>query len=213
MKKHKHKLGEPFRMSEIVSEFNNAIEVMDGLRNAVGMFGSARTKPHERYYDTAVEVGRLLAKAGCPVITGGGPGLMEAANKGAFLAGGVSVGMNINLPWEQLPNKYSNVSLEFEHFFVRKVMLVKHCSAIVIFPGGLGTFDELFEILTLVQTRKVSGFRLVLAGSAFWKGLLDWIRDVVIPQGMMGEEDMDLFVVLDEPKEIVRYLTKGENNG
>lgn len=213
MKKNKHKLGETFQMPEIVEEFDTAINVMCGIRNAVGMFGSARTKPHEKYYDEAVEVGRLLAEKGCPVITGGGPGLMEAANKGAFQAGGVSVGMNINLPWEQKPNEYSNIMMDFEHFFVRKVMLVKHCSAIVIFPGGLGTFDELFEILTLVQTRKVNGFKLVLAGSLFWAGMLEWLHTVVIPHGMMSPEDMDLFVVLDEPKEIVEYLTKEMNNG
>ena len=204
------KLAESFRLSKITAEFLNAIEAMSDVKKAVGVFGSARTKPGEKYYDTAETIGRLLAENGFAVITGGGPGLMEAANKGAFEAGGVSVGLNINLPFEQHINAFVNVSVDFQYFFVRKVMFVKQADAMVVMPGGMGTFDELFEILTLVQTRKKKNFKIVLVGSDFWSGMLQWLRTTVTENGMISPEDIDLFQVMDEPEEIVEYIKGGK---
>lgn len=207
---HTVKLAESFRLSKITSEFITAINAISKVKKAIGVFGSARTKPHERYYSTAERLGTLLANNGYSVITGGGPGLMEAANKGCFEAGGTSVGLNIRLPFEQNPNPYVNISVDFQYFFVRKVMFVKQADAIVVFPGGMGTFDELFEILTLVQTRKKENFQIVLVGSDFWGGMLQWMRTTVIDNKMISPEDMDLFVVLDEPEEIVEYIKRGK---
>lgn len=204
------KLAESFRLSKITAEFLNAIEAMSGVKKAVGVFGSARTKPHEKYYDTAETVGRLLAENGYSVITGGGPGLMEAANKGAFEAGGTSVGLNINLPFEQHINAFVNVSVDFQYFFVRKVMFVKQSDAMVVMPGGMGTFDELFEIITLVQTRKKKNFKIVLVGSDFWSGMLQWLRTTVTEDGMISPEDIDLFQVMDEPEDIIEYIKGGK---
>ena len=205
------KLAESFRLSKITAEFLNAIEAMSDVKKAVGVFGSARTKPGEKYYDTAETIGRLLAENGFAVITGGGPGLMEAANKGAFEAGGVSVGLNINLPFEQHINAFVNVSVDFQYFFVRKVMFVKQADAMIVMPGGMGTFDELFEILTLVQTRKKKNFKIVLVGSDFWSGMLQWLRTTVIENGMISPEDIDLFQVMDEPEEIIEYIKGGKS--
>jgi len=203
------KLAESFRLSKITAEFLNAIEAMSDVKRAVGVFGSARTKPGDKYYDTAETIGRLLAENGFAVITGGGPGLMEAANKGAFEAGGVSVGLNINLPFEQHINAFVNVSVDFQYFFVRKVMFVKQADAMIVMPGGMGTFDELFEILTLVQTRKKKNFKIVLVGSDFWSGMLQWLRTTVTDDGMISPEDIDLFQVMDEPEEIIEYIKGG----
>jgi len=205
------KLAESFRLSKITAEFLNAIEAMSDVKRAVGVFGSARTKPGDKYYDTAETIGRLLAENGFAVITGGGPGLMEAANKGAFEAGGVSVGLNINLPFEQHINAFVNVSVDFQYFFVRKVMFVKQADAMIVMPGGMGTFDELFEILTLVQTRKKKNFKIVLVGSDFWSGMLQWLRTTVIENGMISPEDIDLFQVMDEPEEIIEYIKGGKS--
>ena len=203
------KLAESFRLSKITAEFLNAIEAMSDVKRAVGVFGSARTKPGDKYYDTAETIGRLLAENGFAVITGGGPGLMEAANKGAFEAGGTSVGLNINLPFEQHINAFVNVSVDFQYFFVRKVMFVKQADAMIVMPGGMGTFDELFEILTLVQTRKKKNFKIVLVGSDFWSGMLQWLRTTVTDDGMISPEDIDLFQVMDEPEEIIEYIKGG----
>ena len=205
------KLAESFRLSKITAEFLNAIEAMSDVKRAVGVFGSARTKPGDKYYDTAETIGRLLAENGFAVITGGGPGLMEAANKGAFEAGGTSVGLNINLPFEQHINAFVNVSVDFQYFFVRKVMFVKQADAMIVMPGGMGTFDELFEILTLVQTRKKKNFKIVLVGSDFWSGMLQWLRTTVIENGMISPEDIDLFQVMDEPEEIIEYIKGGKS--
>lgn len=211
MKKHPMKLAESFRMSKIVAEFVNAIETLDGVHNAVGVFGSARTKPYDPYYESAARLGRMLAEAGFSTVTGGGPGIMEAANKGAYMASGTSVGLNIDLPFEQHHNTYQTVTADFKYFFIRKVMFVKNAVAIVVYPGGYGTFDEMFEVLTLMQTRKskVNGFKFVLVGSEFWRGLIDWLKGPVLESGMISPEDLELFKVMDDPRDVVDYIRRG----
>src|SRR6478752_5653198 len=185
-------------MAEVVAGF----EVMSGGGPAGTVFGSARTPPSDQYYKAAEEVGRLLAKEKFAVITGGGPGIMEAANKGAFEAGGTSVGCNITLPQEQEANRYLTISLDFHYFYARKVMFVKYASAFICFPGGYGTLDEFFETLTLIQTLKIEAFPIILYGAEFWSGLLDWIRKQMIPQ-FIDYEDVDIFRVVNTPKEAV----------
>ncbi len=195
-------------MFRIMAEFVEAIEELSDIGRAVTIFGSARTTPGNKYYQKAEHLSRLLAQKGFSVITGGGPGIMEAANKGAAEAGGTSVGMNIRLPFEQVPNEFANVRLYHKYFFVRKVMFVKFAVAYVIMPGGLGTMDELFEALTLIQTKRIKSFPVILMGSEYWKGLLDWMKDTMLAQGMISREDMDLFRIMDEPEEIVEYIRK-----
>jgi uncharacterized protein (TIGR00730 family) len=187
---------DPWRVLRIMGEF------VDG-------FGSARIKEGSPYYDAAREVGRGLAERGYAVITGGGPGLMEAANRGALEAGGLSIGCNIELPHEQSPNPYSNLSIDFRYFFVRKTMFVKYSEAFVVFPGGFGTLDELFEALTLIQTAKVERFPVVLYGSAYWKGLLDWVRDWALDEGMVSVDDLGLIQVVDTSSEVCELATGG----
>src|SRR5689334_8945911 len=164
-----------WRIFRIMAEFVEGFEVMSPVGKAVSIFGSARTRPHEKYYKEAEETARLFAKAGFAVITGGGPGIMEAGNKGAYEAKGTSVGLNITLPQEQEGNRYQNIKLDFHYFYARKVMFVKYSSAFVCFPGGYGTMDELFEVLTLIQTLKAEAFPVVLYGTPYWKGLVDWL--------------------------------------
>ena len=199
---------ESWRIFRIMAEFVDGIETLSSLEPAVTIFGSARSKPGDKYYTMAEEMGKLLAQEGFSVITGGGPGIMEAANQGAAEAGGTSVGMNIRLPFEQTPNEFANVKLYHKYFFVRKVMFVKFAVAYVIVPGGFGTMDELFEALTLIQTRRIKSFPVILMGSEYWKGLLDWLRNTMLDHGMISREDMDLFRVMDEPEEIVEYIRK-----
>lgn len=197
---------EPWRVFRIMAEFVEGFETMRRVAPAVSVFGSARTNPRSRAYRMGVEVGRLLAKAGFAVITGGGPGIMAAANKGAKEAGGTSVGLNIELPHEQKPNKYQDISLSFRYFFARKMMFVKYAQGFVILPGGYGTMDELFESLTLVQTQRVMPFPVVLMGSWYWKGLLEWLQNTMGREGMIDRKDLTLFTLTDDPKEAVRVI-------
>jgi len=195
-------------MFRIMSEFVEAIEELSDIGRAITIFGSARTTPGNKYYQKAEHLARLLAQKGFSVITGGGPGIMEAANKGAAESGGTSVGMNIRLPFEQTPNEYANVKLYYKYFFIRKVMFVKFAVAYVILPGGFGTMDELFEALTLIQTKRIKSFPVIMMGSEYWKGLLDWLKDTMLSQGMIIPEDLDLIRVIDEPEEVVEYIRK-----
>src|SRR6266480_1675559 len=197
-----------WRIFRIMAEFVEGFETMSRVGQAVTIFGSARTKPSDRYYKAAEETARLLALEGFGVITGGGPGIMEAANKGAFEAGGVSVGCNITLPQEQEANKYQTITLDFHYFYARKVMFVKYASAFVCFPGGYGTLDEFFEIVTLVQTMKVEAFPIILYGSEFWSGLVRWMSEQLIPK-FIDPEDIDIFRVVDQPEEVVRLVKRG----
>jgi uncharacterized protein (TIGR00730 family) len=176
------------------------------VAGGVSIFGSARTRPGDFYYQAAETVGALFAKDGVPVITGGGPGIMEAANKGAFEAGGISIGCNIELPHEQHTNPYLTRSLDFKFFFVRKTMFVKYAMGFVVFPGGYGTLDELFEALTLIQTDKVTDFPVVLFGSDYWRGLGDWIRDRLLAEGMISRGDETMVTVTDDPATVVQIF-------
>ncbi|MFO0875193.1 MAG: TIGR00730 family Rossman fold protein [Phycisphaerales bacterium] len=205
---HKHRLAhESWRVFRIMSEFVDAFDTLARIGPAVSVFGSARTGPDDPYYAKAVQCGRLLVQHQFAVITGGGPGIMEAANKGAKEAGGVSVGLNIALPTEQEPNPFQNVELDFRYFFIRKVMFVKYARGFVIFPGGFGTMDEYFESLTLIQTLKVVPFPVVLVGSKFWSGLLKWMRETLdAEQHTISPQDMDLFSVTDDVEEAVRII-------
>src|SRR3954467_13145832 len=183
-----------WRIFRIMAEFVEGFEVMAPVGKAVSIFGSARTRPHEKYYKEAEETARLFTKAGFGVITGGGPGIMEAANKGAFEAGGQSVGLNITLPQEQEANRYQTIGLDFHYFYARKVMFVKYSAAFVCFPGGFGTLDEFFETMTLIQTQKVAAFPVVLYGSKHWKGMVDWMKG--LSPDFMDPEDADIYKIV-----------------
>ncbi|AFU97463.1 TIGR00730 family Rossman fold protein [Simiduia agarivorans] len=195
------KMPEAWRVLRIQSELVDGIEQLIKIKGAVTVFGSARTPEEHPYYAAAETLGRLMAEAGVPVITGGGPGIMEAANKGAKDAGGVSIGLNITLPMEQAPNPYQTISLTFRYFFVRKLMFVKHAVGFVIMPGGFGTLDELFEALTLVQTGKVASFPIVLVNREYWAGLVDWLKNRMLADGNINLEDMALVQVVDTPEQ------------
>ena len=197
-----------WRIFRIMAEFVEGFEVMSSVGPAVTVFGSARTRPDDKYYKAAEEVGRLLAKADFAVITGGGPGIMEAANKGAFEAGGASVGCNITLPQEQEANKYQTISLDFHYFYARKVMFTKYAAAFICFPGGYGTLDEFFEVITLIQTLKVEAFPIILYGSKYWRGLEAWLKDQLYPN-YIDREDTDIFRITDDPKECVKLVRQG----
>ena len=197
-----------WRIFRIMAEFVEGFESLSQLGKAVTVFGSARTRPDDPYYKAAEETARLLAKKDFAVITGGGPGIMEAANKGAFEAGGTSVGLNITLPQEQEANRYQSISLDFHYFYARKVMFTKYSSAFIYFPGGYGTMDELFEMLTLIQTLKVDPFPVVLYGSTYWGGLVKWLRDCLRPH-YVDPEDIDIFKLADTPKDAVRIIRAG----
>ena len=197
---------ESWRIFRIMAEFVVGIETLSRVEPAVTIFGSARSKPGDKYYTMAENMGKMLATEGFCVITGGGPGIMEAANKGAKEGGGQSVGLNIVLPFEQHLNPYANIHLNFRYFFVRKVMFVKYAMSYVIFPGGFGTMDELFEALTLIQTDKIKPFPVVLVGSEYWRGLLDWINDTMIAEGMILPEDKAIFAVVDDPRDAVEII-------
>jgi len=197
---------ESWRVFRIMAEFVDGIETLSSLEPAVTIFGSARSKPGDKYYAMAEELGGLLAKEGFTVITGGGPGIMEAANKGSKEAGGQSVGLNIVLPFEQKLNTYTNLHINFRYFFVRKVMFVKYAISYVIFPGGFGTMDELFEALTLIQTDKLKPFPVILIGSKYWDGLLTWVNDTMLKEGMISPEDRWIFTVVDTPRDAVEII-------
>lgn len=201
-------IEESWRIFRIMAEFVESIEELSQIRNAVTIFGSARLKPDDKYYQMAESLGRLLAQNGFSVITGGGPGIMEAANKGAAEAGGKSVGMNIRLPFEQKPNPYANLQIDYKYFFIRKVMFVKYALAYVILPGGYGTMDELFEALTLIQTKRVKSFPLILMGSDYWSGLLDWIKNSMLPKDMILSADFEMINIIDDPEQVVRHIKK-----
>jgi uncharacterized protein (TIGR00730 family) len=199
---------DPWRVLRIMGEFVEGFDTLADVRNAVCVFGSARTPERDVYYQRSLETARLLAKEGFAIITGGGPGIMEAANRGAQEGNGLSIGCNIELPFEQGTNPYVQRSINFRYFFVRKTMFVKYSTAFVVFPGGYGTMDELFEALTLVQTGKVKQFPVVLFGRAYWQGLTDWLRDRVAGEGKIAAEDLQLFRVTDQPEEAVRWIVE-----
>lgn len=194
--------GDPWRVLRILGEFVEGFDTLAGLTPAVSIFGSARTPSDDPVYQAAVETSRLLAEAGLVIITGGGPGIMEAGNKGAKLGGGLSVGLNIELPFEQSGNPYVETAVNHRYFFVRKTMFVKYAQAFVIFPGGFGTLDELFESLTLIQTGKISNFPVILYGSTYWDGLLGWMRENMLAGGKISTADLDLLHVTDSPEQI-----------
>lgn len=198
--------ADPWRVLRILGEIVEGVEALHGLGPAVSIFGSARLGPGNPHYQAAMETARGLAEAGLAVISGGGPGLMEAANRGAFETESPSVGCNIELPHEQAPNPYQDVSLDFRYFFVRKLMFVKYSVAYVIFPGGFGTLDELFEALTLSQTGKIEHFPIVLAGRAYWSPLRAWFEETLLAEGCIGKDDLNLIQLLDEPADIVRTI-------
>jgi uncharacterized protein (TIGR00730 family) len=199
-------LTDPWRVFRIMSEFVEGFDALSHIPPSVAIFGSARIKPDEPTYIATVETARLLAKAGFGIITGGGPGIMEAGNKGAQEGGNVSVGCNIELPFEQGPNPYLDISLDFRYFFVRKTMFVKYAEAFIIFPGGFGTMDELFEALLLIQTKKVSHFPVILYDSKYWAGLINWIRDTMLVSEKILPEDAGLLLLSDDPEEICKIV-------
>lgn len=199
---------ESWRIFRIMAEFVESIEVLSSVQNAVSVFGSARVKPQDKYYQMAEELGKLLVHDGFAVITGGGPGIMEAANKGAAEAGGKSIGMNIKLPFEQKPNPYANIPIDYKYFFIRKVMFVKYAMAYVILPGGYGTMDEFFEALTLIQTKRVRSFPMILMGRDYWQGLLDWLKETMLQKEMILPFDLEMIHVIDEPEEVVKHIKK-----
>ncbi len=199
---------EAWRIFGIMSEFVEATERLSSVRPAVSIFGSARIPPESEYYRLTEEIARLLSDSGFSVVSGGGPGVMEAANKGAFHGKGASIGLNIQLPHEQKANPYQDISQTFRHFFARKYMFVKIASAYVVMPGGFGTLDELLEALTLIQTNKTPKIPLILVGRRFWEGLLDWFSARLVDEGMIGPGDMDLLQIIDTPEEVVAAIFK-----
>ena len=199
---------ESWRMFRIIGEFVEGFDTLSRITPAVTVFGGARAKPGDFVYDTALAIGRELAKAEFTVVTGGGPGVMEAACRGAFEAGGQTVGLNIDLPAEQKANPYVALSVHFHYFFVRKVMLVKYATAFVLLPGGFGTLDELFETVTLIQTHKIRPFPMILVGREYWTGLLEWLRKDAVSRTYVPAPDLDLLKVSDDPVEVVRMITQ-----
>jgi len=201
-------LNESWRMFQIMAEFVKGFEVMPETFPAVTIFGSSRIKPKSAIYKDTVKVSRLLVESGFNVISGGGPGVMEAANRGAAEAKGKSVGLHIELPSEQAPNKYANIRLAFKYFFIRKVMFIKYSVAYIIMPGGFGTLDELFEALTLIQTKRIRYFPVILLDSKFWAGLLDWAKNTLIKEQTISESDFDIFNIVDTPEEAVAIIKR-----
>jgi uncharacterized protein (TIGR00730 family) len=200
--------NDTWRMFNILAEFVEGFDVLPEVYPAVTIFGSARSHPNSVNYKTTQTVARLLVESGFNVISGGGPGVMEAANKGAAEAGGKSVGLHIHLPKEQKPNKYANVRLDFKYFFIRKVMFVKYAVAYVIMPGGFGTLDELFEALTLIQTKRIKFFPVLLIDSQYWQGLINWIKGTLMRENAISESDLDIITVVDTPEEAVRTIKR-----
>ena len=202
------KIGEAWRLFKIMGEFVEGIERLHDIGPAVTIFGSARIKKDDPIYKKTEEIAALFVKSNFAVITGGGGGVMEAGNKGALKAGGTSVGMNIVLPFEQKPNDYSNIKLEFKYFFIRKVMFVKYANAYIIMPGGFGTLDELFEAVTLIQTHRIKPFPVILVGTEYWSGLLEWIKATLLEHHKISDNDLDILQIMDDPEEIVRAVQK-----
>ncbi|MBW2329330.1 MAG: TIGR00730 family Rossman fold protein [Deltaproteobacteria bacterium] len=201
--------GDSWRMFRIMAEFVDGFDTLSSVkRPSVTIYGSARTAENHPDYTLAREIARRLAEHGYGIVTGGGPGIMEAANRGAIDAQGLSIGLNIDLPHEQEGNAYVNLPLDFRYFFVRKVMFMKYSMAFICMPGGFGSMDELFESLTLIQTRKIKPFPIILVGSLFWNGLVDWLREQLLGNGTIAEEDLMLFEIMDDVDEIVSYIRK-----
>lgn len=202
------KTNDSWAIFKIMGEFVNGYEKLSAIGPCISIFGSARTEESHPYYQLAVEITRQLSEAGYGVITGGGPGIMEAGNRGANLAGGTSVGLNIELPFEKHNNPYidEDKSLNFDYFFVRKVMFVKYAQGFVVMPGGFGTMDELFEAMTLIQTEKIAAFPIVMVGTEFWKGLFEWVRNTMLEAGNISEKDLDLVRLVDTPEEVVEII-------
>lgn len=201
-------IKDSWRIFLILAEFVEGFEVMPEVFPAVTIFGSSRSHANTSTYKNSEKTARLLVESGFNVISGGGPGVMEAANKGAATAGGKSVGLHIHLPNEQKPNKYANISLDFKYFFIRKVMFVKYAVAYIIMPGGFGTLDELFESLTLIQTQRIKPFPVILMDSKYWKGLIDWIKGTLLKEKTISEADLDIFSVVDTPEEAVGIIKR-----
>jgi uncharacterized protein (TIGR00730 family) len=199
---------ESWRMFRIMGELVEGFDKLSGIEPAVTIYGSARLRPDDRLFGQTEEIARRLGQMGFSIITGGGPGVMEAANKGAREAGGLSIGLNIVLPAEQVCNIYANKTITFNHFFVRKVMLVKYATAFVIMPGGLGTLDELTEVMTLMQTRKIKPFPVILFDSRFWQGCLEWLRSAVLSKAFISEDDLHLLRLSDEPAEVAEVVQR-----
>jgi uncharacterized protein (TIGR00730 family) len=202
------KLGESWRLFRILGEFVEGVEALHDLGPAVSIFGSARVKPNHPSYRLAEKTAALFARENIAVITGGGGGIMEAANKGAAEAGGVSVGLNISLPFEQKPNPFATMQMNFHYFFIRKVMFIKYAMAYIIMPGGFGTLDEMFEAVTLIQTHRIKPLPVILMGTDYWGGLLDWIRARLLAGKSISPEDLDILQVIDEPEEVVRVVKR-----
>ncbi len=200
--------SDPWRVLRIMGEFTEGFDSLAGIGPAVTIFGSARVKPGEPQYDAAVTVARLLGEVGFTIITGGGPGIMEASNRGAQEGHAPSIGLNIEIPTEQEPNRYIEKLLSFRYFFCRKMMFVKYAHAFIVFPGGLGTIDEFFEAITLIQTGRTPRFPVILVGSDFWEGLVDWMKGTLLETDKISKSDLEIFHIIDEPKEIIRAVTK-----
>ncbi len=202
-------VGDSWRMFRIMGEFVEGFDSLSSLNiPAVTIYGSARTPIDDPWYEMTETIAAALVREGFGIVTGGGPGIMEAANKGAHDAGGVSVGLNIALPHEQAPNPYANLSVQFKYFFVRKVMFMKYSMAFICMPGGFGSLDELFESLTLIQTQRIKPFPIILVGSSFWGGLIDWMKDQLLTNGTISENDLDLINIIDEPEAVVDFIKK-----
>ena len=199
---------DPWRIFRIMSEFVDGFEELSNIKQAVTIFGSARFKPSNKYYKLADETAYLMAESGYSVITGAGPGIMEAANKGAKRADGDSIGLNILIPTAQKPNKYVTRSVEFKYFFCRKVMFVKYAKAFIVFPGGFGTLDELFEGITLVQTKRIEPLPVILVGGEYWKDMIKWIKNTLLPRDAIEKQDLAIFSVADTPEEILAAIRK-----
>jgi len=200
--------ADTWRVFRIMSEFVEGFEILSQIGKAVSIFGSSRSKPGTRYYKLAEETAYLLAKEGYAIITGGGPGIMEASNKGAKRAAGHSIGLNIQIPTEQKANDYIDTLLDFRYFFVRKVMFVKYAKAFVIMPGGFGTLDEFYEAINLIQTRRIKKFPVVLFGREYWQGMTEWLKETVLKNGNISKEDIELFKIADTPREVVQIIKK-----
>jgi len=202
------KLEESWRLFKIIGEFVDGVEALHDVGQAVSLFGSARVKAGDPVYQTAQKLAGLFVEAGFAVITGGGGGVMEAANRGAADAGGTSVGLNISLPFEQKPNDYANILIEFNYFFIRKVMFIKYAQAYIVLPGGFGTLDEMFEAVTLIQTQRIKPFPVILVGSDYWAGLKEWVEKRLREAGRISPDDIDILQVMDDPDEIVAAVKK-----
>jgi len=201
-------LGETWRIFKIIGEFVDGIEKLHNLGPAVSIFGSARALPEDPFYQKAKEIAEKFVKSKFAVITGGGGGIMEAANQGAYEAGGKSVGLNIQIPSEQIPNQFANIKMEYKYFFIRKFMFIKYAMAYIIMPGGFGTLDELFEAVTLIQTKRIKPFPVILVGSDYWSGLIDWVKKQMLATKKINEDDLEILQIIDDPDDVIKAVKK-----